>query len=430
MRTKIEMKILPVVLVTFIVFSSAIAFVTETLACDGDEVKVIFTVTQNWGSGFQSQVTITNYASWTIKDWVLDFDFPYSITNIWDATIQSHEGDHYVIENAGWNNNIGPDGTASFGFIGAPGGEVGMPTNGQLNKSPFTFNECSSAPSKGEPVEPPPWPDRFFAPYVDATGWPPFDLVQTAQDENVKFFMLGFIVAKAPGDCTPSWGTYYDINEGFLLSDINEIRGMEGDVMVSFGGAANTPLAAACNNVDNLKNAYQSVIDAYNLTHIDSDVEGAWIADAVSFNRRSQAIAALQADAATAGRELCVWYTLPVLPAGLTQDGLNVLQSALDNSVEIAGVNIMAMDYGDGETWLPYQLVQDASVTIHIYNIRGQLVRSLNFDVQKAGMYTTKEKAAYWDGRNQTGERVSNGVYFYTLKAGKVASTRRMLVVK
>ena len=349
MHPRIEMKNLPVVLTLaiFIVFSLAIVSVTEILACDGDEVKVAFAVTEDWGSGFQGKITITNYASWTIRDWVLDFDFPYTITSIWDATILVHETDHYVIKNAGWNSNIEPDGTVSFGFIGAPGGAVETPTNGQLNNASFVFNECSPAPVKDEPVAPPPWPDRFFAPYVDATGWPPFNLVQTTQDEGIRFFMLGFIVAKAPGDCTPTWGTYHDIDTGFLLSDINAIRGMGGDVMVSFGGAANTVLAAACGDVANLKNAYQSVIDAYNLTHSDFDVEGVWMADSVSINRRSQAIAALQADVAGTGRELHVWYTLPVLPTGLTQDGLNVLQSALDYGVEIAGVNIMAMDYGD-----------------------------------------------------------------------------------
>ena len=342
------MKNLFVVLISvmFIAFSPAIIPAIETLACDSGEVYVAFTITQNWGSGFEGQIAITNYASWTIWDWVLEFDFSHTIENIWDASILSHSGNHYVIA-SDINPHIAPGGTVSFGFIGSPGGIVETPTNGQLNDVPFVFNECSPAPPPVEPVDPPPWPERFFAPYVDVTLWPPFNLVQTAQDEGIKFFTLGFVVAMAPGDCTPSWGTYYPIDEGFLLSDINAIRNMGGDVMVSFGGAANTELAAACDSVDSVKNAYQSVIDAYNLTHIDFDIEGAMVADPVSIERRSQAIAALQSDAANAGRELHVWYTLPVLPTGLTQDGLNVLQSALDYGVEIAGVNIMAMDYGD-----------------------------------------------------------------------------------
>jgi len=343
------MKISVFVLLTSVVsmaFSLVIVPATETLACDNEEVYVAFTIIHNWESGFQGQIAITNHTSWKIGDWVLEFDFTHTIGSIWDASILSYTGDHYAVANE-LNPHIGPGDTVSFGFIASPGGTIEPPFNGQLNDVPCVFNECSPAPPAVEPVAPPSWPARFFAPYVDVTLWPPFDLVQTAQNENAKFFMLGFIVAKAQGDCTPSWGTYYSIDEGFLLSDINAIRDMGGDVMVSFGGAANTELAAACDCVDNLKNAYQSVIDAYNLTHIDFDIEGALVAEPVSIARRSQAIAALQADAANLDRELHVWYTLPVLPTGLTQDGLNVLQSALDYDVEIAGVNIMAMDYGD-----------------------------------------------------------------------------------
>ncbi len=118
--------------------------------------------------------------------------------------------------------------------------------------------------------------------------------------------------------------------------------------MVSFGGASGTELAQAITSVPALTAAYQQVINAYQLTHIDFDIEGAAEADTASIDRRSQAIAALQQAAAADGRTLQVWFTLPVLPTGLTADGLYVLQSALKYGVQIAGVNVMAMDYGDG----------------------------------------------------------------------------------
>jgi len=92
---------------------------------------------------------------------------------------------------------------------------------------------------------------------------------------------------------------------------------------------------------------YQQVIAAYGLTHIDCDIEGAAVADTASIDRRSQAIAALQQAAAAAGKTLDVSFTLPVLPAGLTSNGLCVIQSALKYGVKIATVNVMAMDYGD-----------------------------------------------------------------------------------
>jgi Ca-activated chloride channel family protein len=82
------------------------------------------------------------------------------------------------------------------------------------------------------------------------------------------------------------------------------------------------------------------------------------------------------------------------------------------------------------ETWIPYQLAQTSEVTISIYNTRGQLIRTLNLGVKPAGMYVTQDKAACWDGMDNSGEEVASGVYFYTLRAGTFQATRKMLVIK
>ncbi len=82
------------------------------------------------------------------------------------------------------------------------------------------------------------------------------------------------------------------------------------------------------------------------------------------------------------------------------------------------------------ETWMPYHLATDSVVTFRIYNARGQLMRELDLGPQKAADYLTRESAAYWDGRNQVGQTVSSGVYFYTLEAGSYEATRRMLILK
>ena len=71
------------------------------------------------------------------------------------------------------------------------------------------------------------------------------------------------------------------------------------------------------------------------------------------------------------------------------------------------------------ETWIPYQLAEPADVTLHIYSVNGALVRTLKLGHQIAGMYHSKNRAVYWDGRNEQGERVAEcGVYFYTLSVG------------
>ncbi len=82
------------------------------------------------------------------------------------------------------------------------------------------------------------------------------------------------------------------------------------------------------------------------------------------------------------------------------------------------------------ETWLPYHLAEDAEVTLTIYDTNGVMVRRLDLGHQSAGYYADRGKAAYWDGRNDFGERVVSGVYFYHLSAGDFSAMRKMLIRK
>ena len=82
------------------------------------------------------------------------------------------------------------------------------------------------------------------------------------------------------------------------------------------------------------------------------------------------------------------------------------------------------------ETWIPYQLAAPADVTLAIYGANGRLVRTLVFGHQAPGLYHRKGRAAYWDGRNDFGERVASGLYFYKLTAGDFTATGKMLILK
>ena len=82
------------------------------------------------------------------------------------------------------------------------------------------------------------------------------------------------------------------------------------------------------------------------------------------------------------------------------------------------------------ETWIPYQLSKAADVSVTIYAADGHVVRTLALGHQKAGMYKNRSQAAYWDGKNELGETVASGLYFYTLTAGDFTATRRMLILK
>jgi hypothetical protein len=82
------------------------------------------------------------------------------------------------------------------------------------------------------------------------------------------------------------------------------------------------------------------------------------------------------------------------------------------------------------ETWIPYQLSEPANVTIRIYAASGVLVRTLAVGYQPVGIYQYRSRAAYWDGKNEVGESVASGIYFYTLTAGDFTATRKMLIMK
>ena len=82
------------------------------------------------------------------------------------------------------------------------------------------------------------------------------------------------------------------------------------------------------------------------------------------------------------------------------------------------------------ETWIPYRLAEDASVTLTIYDLSGHVVRILNVGHRIAAVYESQSKGIYWNGRNDVGERVASGIYFYTLTAGDFSATRKMVILK
>jgi alpha-L-arabinofuranosidase len=108
---------------------------------------VLYSLVNSWNTGFQASITITNTGTTTITNWTLQFDFAATITQIWDGTIQSYSGTHYVIGNAGYNRSIAPGKSVTFGFLGSPGGAPLAPSN-------YVVNGTSS----GTPPPPPPPP--------------------------------------------------------------------------------------------------------------------------------------------------------------------------------------------------------------------------------------------------------------------------------
>lgn len=94
-----------------------------------DDYSVDYTVVNDWGSGFQADITITNNTEKVLEDWVLEFDYDRDITNIWNGVMESHEDSHYVIKNAGYNANIKEGKSVTIGFSGEKGTLLDIPDN-------------------------------------------------------------------------------------------------------------------------------------------------------------------------------------------------------------------------------------------------------------------------------------------------------------
>ena len=213
-------------------------------------------------------------------------------------------------------------------------------------------------------------PVSWFAPYVDATLTPSYSFQDRSLDP-ARQVVLGFVVSQPGAACTPSWGGTYSLSQAdqavALGSRVAEL-GQEGvGAIVSFGGRDNTDLAVACRDVPALERAYQSVISYYDLRTVDFDVEGAALSSPGAAERRAVAVAALQAAADRHHRPLHIWLTLPVEPDGLQRNAISVIGDMLRERVDVAGINIMAMDLTPaprgGQTML--DLAQQAAVASH-----------------------------------------------------------------
>ncbi len=175
------------------------------------------------------------------------------------------------------------------------------------------------------------------SPYLECWGnASPSTLYDTTGN---KYYTLAFIISNGT---SPYWDGTMALSTNKYVSDITALRSKGGDVIISFGGSSGIELAQACTNVSTLQAAYQQVITKYSLKWMDLDIEGASIADTISNARRNQALKNLQ----SANPGLVVSYTLPVMPDGLDDYGTALLSNAKSIGVQIAIVNVMAMDYG------------------------------------------------------------------------------------
>jgi aryl-phospho-beta-D-glucosidase BglC (GH1 family) len=116
--------------------------------------EISFSVVNDWGSGFQAQITITDTSSSPLDNWSLSFQFDHSITQIWNGTIGSHTGNNYNVTNAGYNADIAPGSSVTLGFLGTPGDVTDQPTNydftysgGSGSQGPTIVSPATASPT-------------------------------------------------------------------------------------------------------------------------------------------------------------------------------------------------------------------------------------------------------------------------------------------
>jgi hypothetical protein len=248
----------------------------------------------------------------------------------------SRNGQNY--QAAYWTQGNDPathSGPAGSGQPWIPKGSCG----GNATPTPTRTPSRTNTPS-GPTFTPPSysWPSRVSAIYADIS----FTSIQTAyQATGHKYYALAFVLGNA-GTCTPAWDGTHFMSENYYASEINTIRAAGGDVIAVFGGANGSDLASVCTTVSGLQAAYQAVLNQYQFTWIDLNIEGWMVTNTTAIDRLNKAVKALQ----DTNPNLKVSYTLPVLQSGLPQAELNVLGNAKSNGVRIDYVNVMTMNYG------------------------------------------------------------------------------------
>ncbi|MBV9383048.1 MAG: hypothetical protein JOY82_27485 [Streptosporangiaceae bacterium] len=189
------------------------------------------------------------------------------------------------------------------------------------------------------------WPAHVFAPYVD-TGLSNTTLTTVAADYGTRYFTLAFVDGSGCQWSLP--------NQSGWQSQISALQAEGGDVSISFGGYTvdtdGTDLGATCSSPGAMAAQVESVVTTLGVTHLDFDIESNEQTNSADYTLTAQALAQVRSWASANGSQLTISYTLPVLPSGLTQDGLNVLDAAAANGFTPNVVNIMTMDYGSSGT--------------------------------------------------------------------------------
>ncbi len=197
-----------------------------------------------------------------------------------------------------------------------------------------------------------------FAPYTDMSNSQEGLLDTAITQHGVRNFTAAFVIGSG---CNDIWGDTLPVGgDSFTDPEISRAQSEGANVIVSSGGAAGEPLAWTCTDQATIDAGYQKILSSYGVDSLDFDIEGAAIADTAAVARNMQAMKTLEAS----DPGLTFSVTLPVLPNGLTSDGVNIIQAAKTAGVKIDVVNIMTMDYYQGSQDMGQAAISAAQATL------------------------------------------------------------------
>ena len=195
---------------------------------------------------------------------------------------------------------------------------------------------------------------------------------------------------------------------------------VQGKLIDNAGMVARDGLTVTVRNVTSgMTLGAETVTDEYSMTFVKLDTLAAKVGDVIE----------IKADSGDA--------RLGVRPVQYVVTAEDVLRNSVSLpdlvTYEIPALTELLANYPNPfnpETWIPFRLAKDANVTLSIYGTYGSLVRTIDIGFTPAAVYEGRSDAIYWDGRNDFGEQVASGIYFYHLTAGDFSATRKMVIVK
>ncbi len=189
-------------------------------------------------------------------------------------------------------------------------------------------------------------PAHYAAPYLQIGGNTANDMITGMNASGDKFYTLAFLIPKS--GCTSQWEFNGD-SLGAFTGAVSKLQGSGGNVIISHGGADGGELAIKCTSVTSLTAAYRNELSTYpGVKRLDFDIEGGTLSNTGANDRRAKALAALQ----NSDPSVQVQFTVATDPGGMPPEVMNMLKNAVSNGVKISLVNIMTMDFGNGQNAL------------------------------------------------------------------------------